>query len=316
MNAADGLFPAMKIRDAIGALADGRPIDARLVPFVHAAIRGLCPTSDLGERQFVIDIGVCGSFNMDIEELIWPHGPDDDIGEGVPLRLLTDSELWEATRRRWDEAWPREWTAFIWRVAVPLSNRLAIIGAWRCRDQAIRAGRVGNRFVERAYQHPPHCVGELRVAPAPLDSCALSGHSEYACFSVACACGSPDLALLGYFVDRPKDGVLFTGPHRVRCSTCAAVTELMDPRQHGFLGEQKSDCNVTGEGEAQPFLCPGCGKSAFRLTVVFGYNTDDLFDEHCRMFGERVQDFFGGFAVYATCTACGHHAGATGFECS
>ena len=316
MEVENGLFPAMKIRDAIGALADGRPIDARLVPFVHAAVGSLCPTSDLGEQQFVIDIGGCGSFNLDIEELIWPRGPDDDVGDGVPLRLLTDAELWEETRRRWDEALPREWTAFVWRVAVPLSNRLGIIGAWRTRNQALRGGRVGNRFVERAYQHPPRCVDKLHVAPAPLDSCELSGLSEYACFSLACPCGSSYLALLGYSVDHPKSGVIFTGPHAVRCSACRAITELMDPRQHGYLGEQHSDCNMTGQGEATPFACPGCAGQVFHLTVAFGYHTDDQFDYLCREFGERVQDFFGAFAVYGTCRACGRHAGATGFECS
>jgi hypothetical protein len=175
---------------------------------------------------------------------------------------------------------------------------------------------MGNRYVEWAYQHPPRCLGKLRIAVAPARSCELSGLSEYACFSVACACGSADLALLGYFVDIPKSGVIFTGPHTVRCSSCRAVTELMDPRQHGFLGEQDANCNVTGEGDARPFLCPGCGDSVFRLTVVFGYHTDDQFDGHFREFGERVQDFFGAFAVYVACGACGRHTGATGFECS
>jgi hypothetical protein len=89
----------------------------------------------------------------------------------------------------------------------------------------------------------------------------------------------------------------------------------MDPRQHGFLGEQHSDCNATGEGEADHCPCPGCGGHVFHLTVAVSYHTDDEFDSHARQFGDRVQDFFGGFGVYLACTACGRCTGATGFEC-
>jgi hypothetical protein len=131
MEALDGLFPAMEIRDAIGALADGHPIDPRLIPFVRAAVAGVCPTSDRGVQQFVADVGGCGLFNVDTEELIWPRGAGDDVGDDVPLRVLTDRGLWEQARRPWDEDHPREWTAFVWRVAVPLSRRLGFVGAWR-----------------------------------------------------------------------------------------------------------------------------------------------------------------------------------------
>jgi hypothetical protein len=123
---AGGLFPAMEIRDAVGALADGGPVDPRLVPFIRMAVAGTCPTSDRGEQQFVVGIDGCDLPNVDTEELIWPRplgdGPDGD----VPLRVLTDQELWERTRSRWDDADPRSWTAFVWRIAVPLSRRLGL----------------------------------------------------------------------------------------------------------------------------------------------------------------------------------------------
>src|SRR5690348_1988303 len=108
MSAANQLFPAMEVRDAIGQLAEGREIDPRLMPFVRAAVTGLCKTSDRGEQQFVVDVSGAGSFNVDTEELIWPRAPGDDIRDDVPLRALTDRGLWEQARCRWDEHHPRE----------------------------------------------------------------------------------------------------------------------------------------------------------------------------------------------------------------
>jgi hypothetical protein len=131
MDAPDGLFLPMDNRDAIGELADGHPVDPRQVPLVRAAVAGMCRTSDRGEQQFVVDVSGCGLFNVDTEELIWPRGPRDDIGDDVPLRILTDRVLWGEARRRWDKKHPREWAAFVWQVAVPLSNRLGFVGAWR-----------------------------------------------------------------------------------------------------------------------------------------------------------------------------------------
>jgi hypothetical protein len=53
MDEAGGLFRVMDIRDAVGAMADGEPVDPRLVPVVRAAVTGRCRTSDRGERQVV-----------------------------------------------------------------------------------------------------------------------------------------------------------------------------------------------------------------------------------------------------------------------
>ena len=125
-----GLFPAMEIRDAIGELADGHPVDPLLLATVRAAVAGVCPTADQGEREFFIDVSGCGLFNVDTEELIWPHEPGFEIPDYLPLRILTDSTLWEQARQWWDDR-PREWTAFVWRFAVPLSNRLGFVGAWQ-----------------------------------------------------------------------------------------------------------------------------------------------------------------------------------------
>jgi hypothetical protein len=126
------VFSSIDIRDAVGQLADGGSIDPKLVPFVRAAVAGQCPTSDRGEQEFVVDVSGCGLFNVDTEELIWPQNPGDETGDSyVLLRILTDRELWEQARSRWDEGHPREWTAFVWRVAVPLSYRgLGFRAAW------------------------------------------------------------------------------------------------------------------------------------------------------------------------------------------
>ena len=132
MDAGAGLFPAMKIRDAIGELADGCLIDPGLVPFVRAAVTGPCQTSDRGKQQFVVDVSGCGLFNVDTEELVWPGNPGDDWDDAyVPLDILTDRERWEQSHRRWDEERPRQWAAFVWRIAVPLSRRLGFVAAWR-----------------------------------------------------------------------------------------------------------------------------------------------------------------------------------------
>jgi hypothetical protein len=98
----------------------------RLVPFIRAAVTGLCPTSDRGKQQFVIDVSGCGLFNVDTEELIWPWSLTATVNEDVPMRVLTDPELWERTSRHWDEEHPRQWVAFVWRVPVPLANRLKL----------------------------------------------------------------------------------------------------------------------------------------------------------------------------------------------
>lgn len=121
------LFPAMEIRDAVGELADGHSIDPQLVQVIRTAVAGLCPTSDRGEQQFVIDISGCSLLNVDTDELIWPRDPGGDCGDDdVPLSILSDRDLWERTRSRWDEERPRQWVAFVWRIAVPLSRRLEL----------------------------------------------------------------------------------------------------------------------------------------------------------------------------------------------
>lgn len=131
MSDTNELFPAIEIRDAIGMLADGHEVDPRLMPFIRAAVTGLCPTADRGDQQFVVAVDAAHLFNVDTEELIWPIGPEEESSDNVPLRALTQPELWEQSRRRWEDEHPRAWTAFVWRVAVPLINRLGIVGAWR-----------------------------------------------------------------------------------------------------------------------------------------------------------------------------------------
>lgn len=126
----DPHFTAMDIRDAIGQVADGQSVEPALVPLVRAALLGPCPTSDLGQQQFVVDVSGCGLFNVDTEELIWPRIIGDDIFDDVPLRIITAPEIWNETRQRWDEDRPRDWAAFVWRIAVPLCRRIGVVGAW------------------------------------------------------------------------------------------------------------------------------------------------------------------------------------------
>lgn len=131
MSSPSQLFRATDIRDAIGMLADGCAVDPQLLPVVRAAVAGPCPTSDQGDREFFVDVSGCSLFNVDTEELIWPHEPGFEDPDYLPLRTLTNAVLWERTGLRWEHDRPRDWTAFVWRVAVPLSNRLGFVGAWR-----------------------------------------------------------------------------------------------------------------------------------------------------------------------------------------
>ena len=78
----------------------------------------------------VVDVSGCGLVNVDTEELVWPRGAGDDIEDDVPLAACTDRARWELARRHRDGDCPREWTAFLWRIAVPLSRRLGFAGAW------------------------------------------------------------------------------------------------------------------------------------------------------------------------------------------
>lgn len=85
----------MEIRDAIGKVADGHEVDPRLMPFVCAVVIGLCPIADRGDQQFVVVVDAAHLLNVDTEELIWPLGPEEDSSDNVPLRVLTQPELWE-----------------------------------------------------------------------------------------------------------------------------------------------------------------------------------------------------------------------------
>jgi hypothetical protein len=133
METVDRLFSAMKIRDAIGDLADGETVASDLMPSVRAAVIGTCPTVDRGEQEFVVGVMQAGLFNVDTAELIWPRDPGHPVcnDNDVLLRVVTDPELWEQARQHWEASQPQEWTAFVWRIAVPLSNRLGLVGAWR-----------------------------------------------------------------------------------------------------------------------------------------------------------------------------------------
>jgi hypothetical protein len=132
MATEEPLFEAMRIRDAIGQIADGIETSPLLLACTRAAVSGFCLTADRGEQEFAVDVSGCRLTNVDTEELIWPRTVGH-IGESndVPLRVLTSPELWSRACVIWEKKDPLAWTAFMWRIAIPLSNRLNLAGAWR-----------------------------------------------------------------------------------------------------------------------------------------------------------------------------------------
>jgi hypothetical protein len=130
METTDQLFTWLQIRDAIGLLADTGRIEAQFVRFARAAVTGLCPTFDEGETQFGADVSGCNLFNVGTEELIWPWSPAMEGGDYILLPALTNADLWNKAREIFEESQPVEWTAFVWRIAVPLSIGLGFVGAW------------------------------------------------------------------------------------------------------------------------------------------------------------------------------------------
>jgi hypothetical protein len=123
-------FSAMEIRDEVGVLADGGTIDQKYIDIIKAAVQGVVETADKGSQIFVVMIECANQHNVDTEELIWPRDPASNDKDSVPLEVIANPDLWEKAAAYWLEAAPLSWTAFVWRVAVPLADRLKIIGSW------------------------------------------------------------------------------------------------------------------------------------------------------------------------------------------
>ena len=125
-----GHFGAFEIRDAIGQLADGLEVPTELIPVVRQAAQGPCATADRGSQIFVVGVGQAGLLQIDTEELIWPRDPEGDLFDDLPLAGLWDPDSWYEAAASWQQEDPAAWVAFTWRIAVPLANRLRLVGAW------------------------------------------------------------------------------------------------------------------------------------------------------------------------------------------
>lgn len=93
-------------------------------------MQGAAETSDRGSQIFVVGVDAANQHNVDTEELIWPRDPTADYKDDVPLEAISNPELWKEAEAYWMEEDPLAWTAFVWRVAVPLAEGLGIIGSW------------------------------------------------------------------------------------------------------------------------------------------------------------------------------------------
>lgn len=111
-------------------MADGCDVDERLIPSVRAAVEGRCETADRGKQIFVVDIAQSNRHNVDTVELIWPRDPADDLFDDLPLNTMLNANAWTFAMNRWIKLDPVAWTAFVWRIAIPLSNRLKLTEAW------------------------------------------------------------------------------------------------------------------------------------------------------------------------------------------
>lgn len=126
------LFPAAEIRSAIGCLADGEDIEPALLAAARAALAGVCPTADRGSRRFVAALDAAALRNVDTEEVIWPTDPAAPPAPGeLPLAVIAAPALWAAAEADWLERDPVAWTAFVWRIAVPLARRLGLPSVWQ-----------------------------------------------------------------------------------------------------------------------------------------------------------------------------------------
>jgi len=124
------MFEAMNIRDAIGEFADGGPVNPKYIDTIKRAVVGAVQTTDRGIQIFAVSVHAANQHNVDTEELIWPNDPECDLMGTVPLEAISNSILWTKAEKHWQEEDPISWAAFVWRVAVPIANRLRILGSW------------------------------------------------------------------------------------------------------------------------------------------------------------------------------------------
>jgi hypothetical protein len=141
-----GKFSAYEIREEMGWFADGVATEEKYLPDIKAAVEGPYLTSDQGMQIFVVSIDAANRHNVDTAELIWAMDSSYQFNEfreitlegksytihnlDVPLNAIVNKDLWLKAEEYWTEKDPVSWTAFVWRVAVPIANRLKIPGCW------------------------------------------------------------------------------------------------------------------------------------------------------------------------------------------
>jgi hypothetical protein len=135
-------FSTEEIRDEIGWFADGDITEEKYLPVIKAAVEGSCLTSDRGMQLFVVSIDAANKHNVDTAELISAvdtsyqfNGFDKRSSTcpnyDVPLNAIVNKDIWLKAEEYWTKEDPVLWTAFVWRVAVPLAKRLKLFGSWR-----------------------------------------------------------------------------------------------------------------------------------------------------------------------------------------
>lgn len=69
---------------------------------------------------------------MQVRDAIGALADGQTVEPHLPLSILTNRRMWEweSYRRQSQEEGSREWVAFVWRIAVPLSNRVNFLPAW------------------------------------------------------------------------------------------------------------------------------------------------------------------------------------------
>lgn len=161
------------------------------------------------------------------------------------------------------------------------------------------------------HQNPPGCLLAFRLAPLLAPARTESVFDELALFQVACKCGNGRLQILGY--PHPDAGLLC--PHHLACPTCNARELLFDARIHGYDAELQHGCySMIGSGDLTVHACR-CGGEVFEPVVGVSYQFDpdeDLDPDQLT----RLQDFFDGYWLEATCAACHRQQSLSSYECA
>lgn len=165
---------------------------------------------------------------------------------------------------------------------------------------------------------PPSCLCELTATPSHSEQ-----WSSRATWTLACACGNTEGAVLGYPLDEITDDPSlkgqFVGPLAFRCASCDQVTEMFDSALHGYDAEISKGSPLShsvgyrGDGPRLAAKCPQCAATKCAVTCDFTHSHFDHIEDESDLL-EVAQDYFDGFGCKATCAGCGHEWWVAGFE--